>query len=340
MSDMPDWTVIDRYLAGEATPGEIRVVDAWLALDDRHAALLSTLRTGGAADGASWDVEAAWSRVGPRLASSTEPRSVPHAAPRRPGPWSATASRAAAWRAAAALLLMSGAGAACWRVSNARGTAAPPAREFVTAPGQRASMRLADGSQVTLNAGSRLRWRADFGAGARDVELEGEGYFEVRHDADRPFRVHTRGAVAEDLGTRFVVRAYPELREVDVAVAEGRVALQATADTARAMLEAGDVGRVEGARARVVTRAAPPARFFGWTTGALVFDGGPLSDALPELERWYDVDVVIPDARLATRPLVARFTRGTADETLDAIALALGARWSRTGRTITLEPRR
>ncbi len=56
--------------------------------------------------------------------------------------------------------------------------------------------------------------------------LEGEGYFEVTHDARRPFRVHAGDALTEDLGTRFVVRAYPELAAVDVAVAEGVVSLR------------------------------------------------------------------------------------------------------------------
>ena len=76
-----------------------------------------------------------------------------------------------------------------------------------------------------LNAESRLRYPADFGATARDVELVGEGYFEVVHDSTRPFRVHAGGSVTEDLGTHFVVRAYPELRHVDVAVTEGLVSL-------------------------------------------------------------------------------------------------------------------
>jgi transmembrane sensor len=334
MSDTPDWSAIDRHLTGAATPDDTREVDAWIAADSRNAALLDALRTDGdeAADAARWNVDAAWARVAPR--STVSP--------------SASSAAAVARRAVVRGRLAGRGGAAAGRgrrrdVVACRGRPAAkrrPRRASVsTAPGQRASFELVDGSRVTLNAGSRLRWRADYGARTREVQLEGEGYFEVRHDAARPFRVHARGAVAEDLGTRFTVRAYPEVPGVEVAVAEGRVALQALADTTRALLDAGDVGRVEGARARVVARGASTERFFGWTAGALVFDGVSLTDALPQLERWYDIDVVIPDARLAGRPLVARFSHGTAAEALDAIALALDARWSRRGRTVTLEPR-
>ena len=334
MSDTPDWSAIDRYLTGAATPDDVREIDAWIAADSRNAALLGALRTDGAdaTDDARWNVDAAWSRVAPTL-SAPASASLP-VAPSRVVPW-----YAAGWRAAAALLLVAAGGATWWRVTAARTEVAAETREFSTAPGQRASFELVDGSRVTLNAGSRLRWRADYGARTRDVQLEGEGYFEVRHDGARPFRVHAPGAVAEDLGTRFTVRAYPEVPGVEVAVAEGRVALQALADTTRALLDAGDVGRVEGARARVVAHGASSERFFSWTAGALDFHGVSLAEALPQLERWYDIDVVIPDERLAGRPLVARFSRGTAAEALDAIALALDARWSRRGRTVTLEPR-
>jgi transmembrane sensor len=334
MSDTPDWSAIDRYLTGAPTPDDTREVDAWIAADSRNAALLEALRTDGddAADAARWNVDAAWARVAPRL---TVPAAAsPPVAPSRVAPRDATG-----WRAAAALLLIAAGGATWWRVAADRSDVAAETRELSTAPGQRASFELVDGSRVTLNAGSRLRWRADYGARTREVQLEGEGYFDVRHDAARPFRVHAPGAVAEDLGTRFTVRAYPEVPGVEVAVAEGRVALQARADTTRALLDAGDVGRVDGARARVVAHGASTERYFGWTAGALVFDGVSLTDALPQLERWYDIDLVIPDARLAVRPLVARFSRETAAEALDAIALALDARWSRRGRTVTLEPR-
>jgi transmembrane sensor len=327
MSDQPAWTAIDRYLVGEAAPEEARAVEAWAAAAPEHAALLDALRADGtpATRESAWDADAAWARLAPRLAATGAVRSTP--AP----------TRGLAWRLAAGVLLAAGLGAAGWRVATRAGDA--PATELAAAPGRRVTGTLADGSRVTLNAGSRLRWRADYGRGAREVELEGEGWFEVAHDARRPFRVRARGAVAEDLGTRFVVRAYPELARVEVAVAEGRVALHPAGGAAPALLDAGDVGRAEGARATVVARGVTGARVAAWTAGVLAFDGRPLGEALPELSRWYDVEVVAPDPRLAARPLVARFDGGRVEAALDAIALALDARWTRRGRTVTLEPR-
>src|SRR3982751_821192 len=97
---------------------------------------------------------------------------------------------------------------------------APRRHDVVAAVAQQTRVTLGDGTRVVLNAGSRLSYADDFGRGTRDVVLDGEGYFDVVHDASRPFRVLARGSVAQDVGTRFVVRAYPEQRAVDVVVTD------------------------------------------------------------------------------------------------------------------------
>ena len=66
---------------------------------------------------------------------------------------------------------------------------------------------LADGSRVVLGPDSRLTVPADFGSGARAVELEGDGYFDVRHDAAKPFAVRVGQALVEDVGTTFRVES-------------------------------------------------------------------------------------------------------------------------------------
>jgi transmembrane sensor len=256
----------------------------------------------------------------------------------------------------AAGLLVAAVGLGAWRVVRSRGAAGAAlvadetlATRVAEAPRGQAGGRLAvdlpDGTRVLLHAGSRLRYPPTLGAAgaARDVWLDGEGYFEVRHDAARPFRVHARDALAEDLGTRFVVRAYPELATVDVAVAEGVVALrrQPPAGSRRptgdsAVIRAGQRGTlpVTGG-APTVEPAGDLTRFIGWTAGTLALDGGTLAEALPRFERWYDVNVVLADRRLASRQVVARFRNEPLAQAIDELAIALGARVSRSGRTVT-----
>jgi ferric-dicitrate binding protein FerR (iron transport regulator) len=198
---------------------------------------------------------------------------------------------------------------------------------------------LGDGSRATLNAGSRLRWANDFGARTRDVYLDGEAYFTVTHDASRPFRVHARGAVAHDLGTRFTVRAYAELPHVEVVVAEGSVSLRHDRDAAdSAILQTGQLGRLGASGAPTIESNVAVDRWTAWTGGALVLEGLTLADALPQLERWYDVRFVLADSALARRRVQARFHDEPLPQVLDALSLALGARWQQSGRTVTIIP--
>ena len=94
--------------------------------------------------------------------------------------------------------------------------------------GQQANLDLSDGTRVVLSPESHLRIPGDFAApgGRREVTLEGEAYFAVTHDSLRPFVVHKAHGSAEDLGTAFIVSAYPETEGTRLAVREGQVALR------------------------------------------------------------------------------------------------------------------
>ncbi|MDZ7690880.1 MAG: FecR family protein [Balneolaceae bacterium] len=99
-------------------------------------------------------------------------------------------------------------------------------REIVAQDGQRATYILNDGSKVILHAGSRLEVPLSFNSEKRELFLEGEAYFEVTHDDSKPFTVHSKNAFTRVLGTRFLMKAWPDERnEVEVVVSEGKVAL-------------------------------------------------------------------------------------------------------------------
>ena len=337
MTEPLDLHLIDRYLAGEATPGELATIKAQGQADPAWAAALDALAAEFARQPTSrWKTDAAWSRMQPAIGNGRTPV-------RRISQISHTASRSAPTRqlliAAAFLLAVGG---TTWRVATRqRGTSVDPTKlvnEIVTPNGSRNTFTLGDGSRVTLNAGSRLRWDHDFGAGTRDVYLDGEAYFVVTHDGGRPFRVHARGAIAHDLGTRFTVRAYPELPQLEVVVAEGSVSLRHDRGEARdsALLGAGQLGRLGASWPPTIESNVAVDRWTAWTNGSLVLEGLTLKEALPQLERWYDAKITLADPRLAKRRLTARFHDETLPQMLDALTLALGAKWERHGRSITL----
>lgn len=322
MSDSPADLdrLLDRVLAGEASAAEQAQAAEWAAADPRRAALLR-----GVPDQLTTpavDTDAAWAALSARLDAPVVRPITSAPSMRRPARWPRVA-------AAAALVLAAIGG---WRAL------APSTIELVAPTGQRVSRTLPDGSTITLAAGSRARWSRDFGAATREVQLDGEGYFDVVHDTTRPFRVRARDGVAEDVGTRFVVRAWPELPHLEVAVEEGIVALADTAQARSArgtLLSAGQRGVLTDDGRVAVSTDVDEA--LGWIRGELVFDDTPLREALPAIGRWYGVTLTA-DATMADRRLTARFAQQPLEQLLEALGLALNARVRRDGTSITLAP--
>lgn len=327
MSGM-DWELLDRYLARECSFEERGRVERWLAeapANRRRVELLAEA------------ISSIPTRPRRELWESIE-RQVE--APRRGFALEPGSTRFSLKSFAIVLLLVGGA-ALAWRVSlSLKPDVASPAaamRVVTTPPGQRASLRLPDGTSVMLGVASTLRHPPAFGSGRREVELEGEAYFEVVHDEKRAFTVRAGDIVAEDMGTEFVVRAYREDRHARVVVREGRVALRAATAldrSARQVLQPGQLGRLED-DGTVVAEQADTSIYFAWTDGRLVFDDVPLLDALPQLRRWYNLDFRLADSALGRVPLTATFKNQPTEDVLDLLAASLGMRQVRSGRTVT-----
>jgi transmembrane sensor len=201
------------------------------------------------------------------------------------------------------------------------------------------SIALPDGSSAVLGPLSRLALAAAYGDAARELVLTGQAWFEVQHDAARPFRVRAGGALIEDLGTAFSVAS--DDGEVRVAVSSGSVLLQDTSLSRRgrgATLRAGDRA-THGADGRItVERGAGADAELEWTRGRLVFDNATLSRVRTELRRWYGLDLRV-DPTLVERHLTASFAGEPVDQVLRTIGLALGASIERRGDTAFVRAR-
>jgi transmembrane sensor len=100
-----------------------------------------------------------------------------------------------------------------------------PYNEISVPMGSKSKIRLPDGTEVTLNAGSKLTYRMDYGKTLREVDLSGEGYFKVAKLKEKPFIVHTSKANIKALGTEFNVKAYSDENIVETILVEGSVAI-------------------------------------------------------------------------------------------------------------------
>jgi ferric-dicitrate binding protein FerR (iron transport regulator) len=207
-------------------------------------------------------------------------------------------------------------------------------REYVTAAAQRERVTLADGSELALAPGSRVRLAADYGRLRRDVYLEGEAYFRVAHDAQHPFAVHARNAVAQDVGTRFDVRAYAETPAVQIAVTEGAVDIGIVGASREQPARAGDLALVADT-AVSITHGIDVRAYVAWTEGDLRFRDTPLPEVAAMLGRWYDLDVDASDPALSGRLITLSVGRTPLDEVLSGVAAAAHAGVTRRGHHVT-----
>jgi ferric-dicitrate binding protein FerR (iron transport regulator) len=206
-----------------------------------------------------------------------------------------------------------------------------PPTTYVTADGQRATIKLADGSSVALNVGSKLDVPMDFAQGNRTLHLDGEALFTVVHHDDAPFTVVTNNARTRVLGTSFVVRQYETDSVATVAVRDGKVAVQSVVVTALHQATVRSNGATQVGRAN--------AGIFTFANGILTLDGVPLPEAIPELNRWYKADIRLADSSLAEHRIKATCATGTITDLAGVLELALDVRAVRNGRTLTLYPR-
>lgn len=146
---------------------------------------------------------------------------------------------------------------------------------------------LADGTQVWLNAESKLKYPVAFGGKEREVELEGEGFFKVTKDAKRPFRVKVKGQVVEVLGTEFNVDAYPGEKYIYTTLVQGKVRVDAEGKS----LELTPGMQSVVGNEEMYTRKVNTGDVVSWRNGMFVLEDKTLEEILSKLSRWYDFSV-------------------------------------------------
>lgn len=164
---------------------------------------------------------------------------------------------------------------------------------IVTPRGGQYQIVLADGTKVWLNAASSLRFPATFVGKAREVELTGEGYFEVAHNQAMPFKVTVNGVEVNVLGTHFNISAYPDDANVKTTLLEGSVRIEK--DGAGKTISPGEQARISNksnsANPNISVRKVDVGDVVAWTNGRFIFHDDNIQSVMKQLARWYDVSV-------------------------------------------------
>ena len=210
----------------------------------------------------------------------------------------------------------------------------------VEAPlGSKTKLYLPDGTLVWLNAGSRMTYSQGFGVDNRKVELEGEGYFEVKRNEKIPFFVKTKDLQLQVLGTKFNFRDYPEDHEVVVSLLEGKVGLNnLLREEKEAVLSPDERAVLNKANGLLTVESVTASNASQWTDGYLFFDEELLPDIAKEMERSYNVKIHIANDSLKTFRFYGNFVRREQNiqEVLEALASTEKMQYKIEERNITI----
>ncbi|WP_439181951.1 FecR family protein [Carboxylicivirga taeanensis] len=163
------------------------------------------------------------------------------------------------------------------------------AHVFTASEGQITQLTLADGSLVTLNAGSSLTVPSDFGHGSRDVQLVGEAHFNVTKHPKLVFEVHSGQQQVKVLGTIFNIRAYPDETQIVTTLEEGIVQWQSNGKHITMKPDMQVVFDVS--TKNVEKRTVNSKRINQWSVGRYVFEDVVFGEVVDIIERWYNVRV-------------------------------------------------
>lgn len=183
---------------------------------------------------------------------------------------------------------------------------APALATIIVPAGQRVNLELPDGSNVWLNAGTRLQYPASFQKGKREVTLDGEAYFEVEHREECPFIVHTHVMDVEVLGTTFNVEASSARNTFETSLIEGKVKVQSPCDERLSviLLPAQKTTLSDG---RLVVGSIDDYNVYRWKEGLYCFRDKPFAEIMKDMERYYDLKIDMDAPGIADVVLTGKF---------------------------------
>lgn len=348
MNDERFWLLVSLQLAGEATAEELEELSAYLKEHPGKGLQVDIMRNMWK-KGAPIPVDKArnFDKHLQRLSShlsqpvmqyETEPDGVEEPQPRRRSilRWLLPAASVAAAVLIYFLVIAPG-------NENKSGLAQKqsPGNTVATQPGSKSQITLPDGTQVWINADSKITYDQQFPGKYREVYLSGEAYFDVVHDTSRPFIIHTRSIDVKVLGTSFNVRSYPNEKTTETALIRGsvEVTLHKSPDqkiilkpNQKLVVNNDDTAVSDPATTDLTepTLTLSKVRFNKsdssssvetmWVNNKLAFENETFERMAIEMERWYNVSFHIKNEQMKKLHFSAVFENKSLAEVLEALS--------------------
>jgi len=230
-----------------------------------------------------------------------------------------------------------------------------------TKPGSKSKIQLPDGSQVWLNADSRMTYNESFRGPFREVQITGEAYFDIAKDKDHPFIIHTNSIDVRVLGTSLNIRSYANEKNTEAVLIRGsiEVTLRSSPDK-KIILQPNEKLVVQNGKS-VLIKGVPtvqkyedaPVMTLGkahiepkdtvamdilWVKNKLSFDHETLEEVARKIERWYAVKVAITDERLKHVEYSGVFEDESLRQVMEALRWTGNFRYSISKKEVTITP--
>ena len=197
---------------------------------------------------------------------------------------------------------------------------------------------LEDGTEVWLNADSRLRYPETFEGGERRVEVSGEAYFKVAKNAEKPFYVVSGGQEVRVYGTEFNVHAYDDEPTIFTTLVEGSISLRPVGgNKSELMLTPGKQALFNKGDASATVRKVDTEVVTSWLNGIFVFEDQSLEQIMRTLSRWYDFEYEFADQQVASTVFMGSIPRyGSFGEVVEIFQKLGGVRLHQRGRKVVI----
>jgi ferric-dicitrate binding protein FerR (iron transport regulator) len=213
------------------------------------------------------------------------------------------------------------------------------ARNLVQSATTYQKITLPDGTTVLLNKKSKLSYPVQFAGSTREVFLTGEAFFDVAHNAAKPFMVHTGVFVTKVLGTAFSIKAYPNDVEVKIIVTRGKVEVKRESDRDQILgiLQRGDQLVVNKASVAIAKTKVPVTDTVTFEKEVLQLENVTFQEAAKVISQHYMVKIRFKNDALRNCRFTGDFTNDSLQQILDVICTLTNASWKQDAETQIIE---
>ena len=328
-----DWEIIANILADEATPEEKQIFDKWISSNNENKAHFNDLKkiwiqSGTLSEYDLIDVNAARNKVKSKIKIQSNNKLL---IVRR------------LLRIAAVFVLAIGIGWLTYYLFEKAGSKRVIYSESVTKNGEKEQLVLSDGTEIWINSGTSLKYPEVFTGKNREVFLEGEAFFDVAHNSNKPFIITTSFIQVEVLGTEFNISSYTDDETIETTLVTGAVKIinknsKSKQGKENYTLKPNDKATFFKNNNTIVIDEVITQYYTSWKDGRLFFNNETFESIAKRLERWYDLEIVLTNSKLKYNRYTCVVDKDkTIEHVLKLLDICTPIEYTIEGKTITIE---